>query len=212
MQKSWRNIVLALAGTAQCSIQVEQLAKTGYLKTELFETAVSSLLKQDPESTDAVYGHLSAVREGLEALDAMLLNHRDPKHADALRYVLGIMHLEKRLSKRREMLHVIGNRLEKVHQQVAHFGLTHDNVIGNIADIYTDTISKFPYRIQVTGEFNYLQQPRVASQIRALLLAGIRSAILWRQVGGSRWQLLVQRKKLQMAVTALLNDARAPLH
>lgn len=212
MQRSWRNIALALAGTAQCSIQVEQLAKTGYLKTELFETAVSSLLTQNPESADAVYGQVSAVREGLEALDAMLHNHRDPKHADALRYILGILHLQKRLSKRREMLHVIGNRLEKVRQQVTHFGQTHDNVIANIADIYTETISKFPYRIQVTGEFNYLQQPRVASQIRTLLLAGIRSATLWRQVGGARWQLLLQRKKLQVAVTGLLNDARTSIH
>jgi high frequency lysogenization protein len=38
-------------------------------------------------------------------------------------------------------------------------------------------------------------------RIRALLLAGIRAAWLWRQVGGSRWRVLFGR-------TALLEAAR----
>ena len=32
--------------------------------------------------------------------------------------------------------------------------------------------------------------------IRALLLAGIRSAVLWRQLGGRRWRLVTQRQRL----------------
>ncbi|WP_075185225.1 high frequency lysogenization protein HflD [Teredinibacter haidensis] len=203
MEKSWQNIALALAGVVQCAIQVEELAKTGYLKTEPFETAVNSLLNQNPDSTEDVFGRVSALSLGLESLDLMLQNHRNPKHSDALRYILGMIHLQKRLARRKELLSVIGSRLEKTQHQVQHFGPTHDNVIGNIADIYTDTISKFPYRIQVTGEYTYLQQSRVASQIRTLLLAGIRAATLWRQVGGTRWQLLLYRSKLSRAVSTL---------
>lgn len=210
MQKSWRNIALALAGLVQCGIQVEELAKTGYLKTDLFSTAVKSLLEQNPESADAVFGGVANLREGLDALLLLLENRRDPKHADALRYTMGAIHLQKRLSRRKDMLHVIGSRLEKVRQQVTHFDPAHDNVVGNIADIYIDTISKFPFRIQVTGEFSYLQQARVAAQIRALLLAGIRAATLWRQVGGTRWQLVTSRGKLRYAVVQLLDEARQP--
>ena len=40
-------------------------------------------------------------------------------------------------------------------------------------------------------------------KIRACLLAGIRSAVLWRQVGGSKWQLLFHRKKLVQAAQQL---------
>ncbi|SMF30952.1 high frequency lysogenization protein [Alteromonadaceae bacterium Bs31] len=203
MQKSWRDIALALAGVVQCALQVEELAKTGYLKTEQFETAVKSLLNQNPSSTEEVFGGIAALHTGLEALETMLQNHRDPKHADTLRYVLGAIHLQSKLSKRKDMLHIIGNRLEKAQHQVEHFGYSHENVVGNIAEIYTDTLSTFPYRIQVSGEFNYLQQNRVASQIRALLLAAIRSATLWRQVGGTRWHMLFYRKKLLDAVLAL---------
>jgi len=203
LEKSWRNIALSLAGLVQCAAQVEELAKTGYLKTEQFETAVKSLLKLNPSSTEDVFDGVPALAAGLELLENLLENHRAPKHSDTLRYVLGVIHLQNRLSKRKDILYIIGTRIEKAHQQADHFGLTHDNVVSNIADIYTDTISKFSYRIQVTGEYNYLQQKRVASQIRALLLAGIRSATLWRQVGGTRWHLLFFRTKLLHAVRDL---------
>ncbi len=208
MEKTWRNIAIALAGAAQAASLVEQLAKTGYLNTDEFETVVNSLLVQSPETAESVYGSTHNIRQGLEALETLLNNHRSPKNADLLRYMLGVMHLQKRLARRSEVLYVIGNRLEKAEKQVQHFGISHDNVVGNIADIYTDTISKFQYRIQVMGEPAYLQQPRLASQIRALLLAAIRAITLWRQVGGSRWQLLLYKGKITEATEQLLREAR----
>lgn len=208
MDKSWRNIAIALAGMTQCAVLVEELAKTGYLKTGEFETAVASLINQNPTSAEDVFGSVAALREGLERLHELLQNHRDPEHADVLRYVLGIVHLQKRLAKRKDVLYVIGNRLDKVRHQIDHFGPGHDNVVSNIADVYTDTISKFPYRIQVTGEYSYLQQSRVAAQIRTLLLAGIRAATLWRQLGGSRWHMLFYRSQLTAATDELRREAR----
>ncbi|WGO96829.1 high frequency lysogenization protein HflD [Saccharophagus degradans] len=196
MSKSWRELTIAFAGIVLATKQVAQLAKTGYLKTDEFETSVRSLFERNPVSTEATYGSGHNLAEAFEELEKLLNNHRDPRNADLLRYVLGVLHLQKKLIKRKEMLYVIGNRLEKAETQAQHFGITHDNVISNIAEIYTDTLSKFPYRIQVTGEATYLQQTRVASQIRVLLLAAIRSATLWRQLGGSRWQLLLYRNQM----------------
>ena len=37
-----------------------------------------------------------------------------------------------------------------------------------------------------------------------LLLAGIRAALLWRQAGGNRWKLLLERGKLQRQADAFL--------
>ncbi len=210
MQKSWRNIAIALAGTAQAVSLVEQLAKTGYLDSDAFRASVNSLFVQNPETTASVFGDIHQLRRGLETLEELLRNHRAPKNGDILRYVIGVMHLQKRLAKRSDMLHVIGNRLEKAQEQVAHFDdVSHDNVVANIADIYTDTISTFQYRIQVMGEYTYLQQARVANQIRVLLLAAIRATTLWRQVGGSRWQLLFYRRQILEATEGLLREARA---
>lgn len=209
MDRSWRNLAIALAGAVQAVHLVEQLAKTGYLKTEQFETAMNSLINQNPESTAAVFGDIHRLHSGFEVLCELLNHHRDPKNADLLRYILGVIHIQKRLARRKDVLYVIGNRLEKAATQIEHFGPSHDNVVSNIAEIYSDTISKFQYRIQVTGEYHYLQQPRVASQIRCLLLAAIRAITLWRQIGGSRWQLLLYRGALAEASSNLLDESKA---
>lgn len=215
MEKSWKNVAIGLAGVFQSAAMVERLAKTGYLRTAGFETAVHSVFEQQPASAESVFGGVHHLEDGLSTLLAVLKDHRNPAHSDILRYTLGMFHLQKKLSKRRDMLQVLSARLEKAEQQAKHFGKTHENVVSNLAGIYTDTISTFPYRIQVTGEYNYLQQPRVASQVRVLLLAGIRAATLWRQAGGSRWQFLTSRRKLIAAAEALQRESREyqpPLH
>lgn len=43
-------------------------------------------------------------------------------------------------------------------------------------------------------------------KIRALLLAGVRSAVLWRQVGGRRWQLFLWRNKFAKLAKKLIEQ------
>ncbi|WP_368666252.1 DUF489 family protein [Corallococcus sp. CA041A] len=47
-------------------------------------------------------------------------------------------------------------------------------------------------------------QAGVVAEIRALLLAAVRSAVLWRQLGGSYWDFLFSRKAMIEAVDRLL--------
>jgi high frequency lysogenization protein len=126
-----------------------------------------------------------------------------------IQYAAGINTLSKRLLKNKNMLHKISTRLDEAKKQSEHFGgFNHDNVIANIADIYSTTISTFSYRIQVKGEYSYLQQKRVADQIRALLLTAIRAAILWRQNGGNPFNLLFNGGKLLSATEELLEQSK----
>ncbi|VUD56543.1 High frequency lysogenization protein HflD [Thalassocella blandensis] len=212
LQNSLHEIVIALAGAIQAISVVEQLAKTGYLRTEEYETAVNSLFVRDPDAAADVFGRPENLSFGFETLTELLNNHRDPKNSDLLRYVLGAMHLQKRLSRRSDMLYVISNRLEKAQSQAQHFGVSHENVASNLAEIYTDTVSKFSYRIQISGEYGYLQQARVANQIRTLLLAAIRAFTLWRQVGGGRLQIIFKRGKLAEIASQLNDQYRKTVH
>lgn len=213
MDNSWKNRTLALAGIALAVEQVDELARTGYLNTQTFETAVHSLLAQNPRDVESVYGGIHNLRKGLEVLQKLLANPRSGERSNQmLGYCLGVFHLQKKLSKKPAMLSQIGERLTKAQHQVEHFGATHDNVIANLADIYSETISTFQFRIQVMGEYQYLQQTRVANQVRVLLFAAIRSAILWRQLGGSRWHLLLQRSAMTKANEALLEQIKRSLH
>ena len=204
MSKNWQDITLALAGIFQATALVEQLAKTGYVPPEAYKCSIESILNMDPANTLDVYGNTTAnLRVGLETMRE-LLQPNSQKQRDTLRYGLGVLHLQKKLAGRKDMLKVIGSRLTQISQQAAHFDSLHENVIGNMGGLYSETLSTFRFRIQVNGDYNYLQQQRIANQIRALLLSAVRSAMLWRQVGGNRWQLLLNRKQLSYQVDELL--------
>ncbi|UTF60313.1 high frequency lysogenization protein HflD [Gilvimarinus sp. DA14] len=207
-KKNWRDITLAAAGIMQATTLVDQLARTGFTPTDAYRCSINSLFQLNPADTLSVYGgSVDDLRLGLEALRDLLISSRQLQN-HTVRYSAGILHLQGRLSKRRDMLGVIASRLEQAAQQAEHFDVTHENVIANIADIYSATLSQFRFRIQVAGDPNFLQQQRVANQVRALLLAAIRSATLWRQVGGSRLQIIMQRKRLLAETESLLRQVR----
>lgn len=203
---------LALAGLFQACAMVERLAKNGICPQAPYKCSLESLFQQNPDSTLAVFGSVANLELGLETLAESLHDHKKLRHADALKYALGILHLERKLGKNKDMMSVIGSRVTQASEQANHFETTHDNVVANIAEIYTDTISTFRYRIQVNGDINLLQQQRIANQIRALLLAAVRSAMLWRQLGGKRLHLVLGRGRLITAVDQLAAEARATRH
>lgn len=184
---------MALAGIYEAAVQVEKLATQGLKDKASFDVLLNSLFIQNPDRAEDVYS--SSLENGFTSL-IQFLQHGRRKGSHADRYVHGLLYLQKKLSSSPSMLSTIGQRLDAARSQVDHFGLDHENVIANLASVYSDTISTFNFRIQVMGEMTYLQQTRIANQIRALLLAGIRSATLWRQLGGNRWQFIFKRQKL----------------
>lgn len=212
MSKNWNDLSIALAGLIQATGLVDQLAKTGYLPSDAYRTSIESLFVLNPDTALAVYGNnIANLHLGLSLLRDILQQTKDkPPHADTLRYGLGVLHLQQKLAKRKDMLGVISSRLNNAAQQAEHFSSTHDNVIANLGDLYSETISTFRFRIQVSGDYNYLQQQRIAHQVRALLLSGVRAATLWRQLGGTRWNLIFHRKKIADCVDQLLRQI--PLH
>lgn len=204
----WSERTLALAGVFQATAQVDKLASTGQLDKGDFKTSVKSLLEQSPSSVLATYGELANLETGLNALIQTLGSGSTQRSTQCLRYTLGIFHIQSKLTAQSDTLEIIGSRLKQVNQQAEHFEPTHDNVVGNLADLYVDTISKFRFRIHVRGDATYLQQQRVAAQIRTLLFSAVRSAILWRQIGGRRWQVIFYRKRILAHAAALLAEAK----
>ncbi|ARU56128.1 hypothetical protein OLMES_2055 [Oleiphilus messinensis] len=187
---------IALAGIFQAASLVQQIAHNGSCAPQFFETSLNSLFVINPADTIGVFGQAHDIRLGLRELLAALDKNNKSQNVETIRYALSLVHLENKLKKRQDLLSVISKRLAQATEQKEHFGGYHPNIIENLASIYTDTISTFNLRIQVVGQPNHLQVEENAAKIRALLLAGIRSAMLWRQVGGRRWQLLFKRKAL----------------
>jgi len=122
------------------------------------------------------------------------------------RYVIGLLHLQRKLKKNRVMLQRVAEGIERARRQSEHYAIDHPNVIANLADTYSETLSTLQPRIMVSGEHQHLSNTDNANLIRALLLAGIRSAVLWDQLGGSRWQILLQRKRFIEEARRILDE------
>lgn len=204
MTKSFEDICLALSGMVMAAQQVKSLASQGQIESPVLTTLIQSLLVTSPKQTLDVIGSVEAVRPGLLCLVKQL--ESGDKDMDLLKYLIGLMTLERRLSRSPKHLAEIGQRIERLKQQVEHYGLLHDNIIASLAGLYSDTLSTFNFRIQVTGLPRYLEVKENQHRVRALLLTGIRFAVLWRQVGGSRLQFIFQRGKLLATAKQLLNS------
>ncbi len=190
---------VALAGVAQAARLVDQISKTGGYPLEFLESSIHSLFEFDSDSVTDVYGGLPGVKLGLHNLSSLLANRQDQENRDMVRYVFSMLYLERKFSDNPEMMSVIHSRLQHASFRAEHFAGHVNDICHSISGIYQDTLSKLKFRIKVNGSAQHLQDTKNADIIRALLLSGIRSAFLWRQLGGRRWKLLLQRKQLLAA-------------
>ncbi|MCK5926298.1 MAG: DUF489 family protein, partial [Methylococcales bacterium] len=72
VQKSFRNQAIALAGIAQVSAMVQELATTGKTNTEALEISIYSLLQLNPDSALDVYKDLNNIQYGLKILQTQI--------------------------------------------------------------------------------------------------------------------------------------------
>jgi len=204
--KTLTNQTIALAGVAQAAALVQQLATRGTCDQEALSASIGSVLKIDSANVLDVYGGLPGLKFGLKQLQAQMTGYK-VENPEQARYAATLVFLENQLSSRKDLLDAIRSGVEKAQAQSEHFGPMHENVLANLGEIYHSTISTLQPRIMVNGEQAYLSRPDIVNKIRALLLAGIRSVILWKQCGGARWKFIFYRKKIQKELEALLKQA-----
>lgn len=185
---------IAFAGICQAVALVQKVAQSGHCDSAAFETSISSIINMNPANTLAVFGHERELKLGLETLSKNIDSSATGN--DLTRYIISLMALERKLSQRPDAMSQLADRIRLAERQSDHFDLFDDQMVSNLASIYLDVISPIGPRIQVTGNPAMLQQTGVQAKVRALLLSGIRSAVLWRQVGGKRRHLIFSRKKM----------------
>jgi len=204
--KPTKQQALALAAVFQASNQVYKLAYNGVSDKEKMSFSMSTLLNQNPDSLDQLYGSIENLEDGLDSMKMFLENANnvsEPKYKEVISYVMSSIHLASKLSNDNQLLTKIDDGIDNARQQADHFSITHDNVYSNVGSLYQDTISNMRLRIQVMGSAVYLQQSAVAARIRCMLFSAIRNAFLWRQLGGKRRHLLMQRKAFLKVINQL---------
>jgi high frequency lysogenization protein len=194
---------IALAGLFQACQLVQQIANKGIASSDALNANIHSLFQLDSERTLDVYGSLEGIAPGLR-LAHRQLSGTEPRDNQLTRYLLSLVQLERKLIKQTTRLENIRQGIQRASGRLEHFPATHSNILAALADIYSENISTLQPRIMVSGEPVYLQNSDNVNRIRSLLLSGIRAAMLWRQTGGRRRQLLFNRKPVIEALEALL--------
>ncbi len=196
---------MALGGLFQAVALVQQTAREGSADAEPFESSIASVLRVDAQSADAVYGGSAQVARGLQTLCRQLGRDKARQDAELMRYAVSLLFLERQLVRNPKLLGRVRDGIDVAARQSEHFPVTHENVLARLADTYASTVSQLQPRIMVQGKPEYLNAPATADRIRALLLAGMRSAVLWRQLGGNRMRLLWTRKRIVRCAEGLLD-------
>lgn len=187
--------LVALAGIYQAVTSVIRIAREGSADPQVMEPNVRSLFQVDAESAEAVFGPPGAVAPGVQQVVAQLTG-QPGRNLEITRYVVMLIRLERNLSRRADLLARIGQGIQAAEIKRVHFELLHPNLFAHFAALYSDTLSKLEPRIIVRGESVHLRDSDNQNRIRTLLLAGVRAARLWRQVGGSRWQIIFRNRQL----------------
>jgi len=215
----WEWQTLALSAVVQSAALVTKLAVHGNASQTELLASVNPLLVLNPRTEADVYPNLGHLNLGLRSLHDMFQQVKAPENAGMVRYTLGMLLLRNKLEANPSMQEAIRVGLQGIHplqlipenatpwrmedEEKTEGQLGQEQTFEQLATLYQDTISTLPHRIQVQGQMDYLQNEYVANRVRSLLLAGIRSAVLWHQLGGRRWRLIFYRKRVQETAGSL---------
>ncbi len=204
---------LAMAGICQAAFLVNQLAQHGLAAQDKLNTSLNSLFVTNPESTIAVYGSINKLRLGIQIMEEIFITKDDSlRTPELMRYLIGTVYLEARIRKQKDMLGKIAAGLQAAESEINNSEVQlaeNSKAINQLAQLYQQTISTLSFRIQVTGKPQFLKNTDIANTIRATLLAGIRSAVLWQQLGGRRWYFLIKRRKISRNIRWLLTQLQS---
>ena len=189
------NQTLALAGMFQAATLVDELALHGNCEQSEFDCSFSSLFTIDAESTREALGDIGCLSRGFVALSDYLGGENRTPGRNIAYYLLSMLKLSTQLLRDEALAEKLLTGLRTIDRNSSDFDLARQTRINKIGGLYQECISGLSPRIIVRGEQSYLRNDDNAAKIRALLLAGIRAAVLWQQLGGNRWSLFWSRRK-----------------
>ncbi len=192
--------VIALAGVLQAAGSVRNLAVRGLIDSTAMSVSLASVFKIDADNAADVFGGVANLRFGLETLVAQVESGQ--RDTGLTRLLINIMRLERVLAGRADVLRAVREGIDAIGHDATDtdFGAA----IPRLAQLYASTLSTLRPRILVEGTPRFIADPANVDRIRALLLAAIRSTVLWRQLGGSNWRLFFRHRQYAMMARGLL--------
>lgn len=200
------SIVLTLAAISQAIQQVQKVAWKGQMDDAEALPLIKSIFALTPDSVIELYGGSASLTSGLRILRSQLNASGEERNPEFGRYMANIFTIQKQFMKRADVQEILSSRIEHSRRLLDYDDMMSSNMMATLADCYSQSISNLPLRIQVQGNPHILQNKLNQDKIRALLLAAVRAAVLWRQVGGKKRQFLFNRKQIGDTANQLLTQ------
>ncbi|CAG68096.1 MULTISPECIES: high frequency lysogenization protein HflD [Acinetobacter] len=220
-----QNRALALAGVFQATQLTHMTAMTGQQSIGetgnfYFEQLIKASLNIRPAlntSTQTLdfFNQLGDIALGLKTLESSINQpfsttpkSKIPKLPSAklpMSYAMALLQLEKKVYSNPEYVAVIEKSQQKILKQLSFFdnNYMHPSIIANLAQAYVDTAGQINPRILVRGNAESFKDPNHTNRIRASLFTGLQLAHLWRQLGGSSWNMIFSKRKLLQDIQTL---------
>lgn len=201
-----RNQTIALSAVYQAATMAHELANSGAVRDpKSWEASLASLYRFNVDSTEDVFDrNMSGLALGLNTLIKSF--NKDNHYINVMKYTITLLTLASKLLQRPDMQAVIEKGLNDSKVLQTKDEPFNKPVIGKLAQIYSQTISQMQPRVIVAGQPFHLKDQAITEKIRAILLAGIRAAVLWKQVGGGQLQILFKRKAYIVEAKHLLTE------
>jgi high frequency lysogenization protein len=201
---------IALAGLCQAAALVKQIARSSEFDNQALMTSLNSIAITNSENTEQVFGDINRLALGYQTLLAQLSNQSTNKDVEVTRYIANLLSIERKLSASKKNMASLGERISNIQRQKLHLDITDSQMMSNLASIYTDVVSPVTRKIQVAGDPEILKRTDTQHRVRAILLAGVRAAVLWRQLGGKRRHILFSRQQILDNAEHTLNNISTP--
>jgi high frequency lysogenization protein len=195
--------VIALAGLFQALALVRAIAQRGGCDAPSARASLASIFRIDADSPADVYAGVGNLRLGLETLVSQL-DESGKRDLALTRMAVQVLRLERALMRSNAALSALRGGIDAMRPLLAQVESGNLDPGGRLAELYANTLSRLQPRIMVEGNPAFLQQSAQVDRIRALLMAAVRAAVLWRQLGGNQWSLMFRRRQYAMLARGLL--------
>tara|TARA_B100001250_G_C19794008_1_gene787921 strand:- start:1543 stop:2160 length:618 start_codon:yes stop_codon:yes gene_type:complete len=187
------NYIMSLCALLQCAHLIDKISISNIENNNEIEVLIKSIYIKDTNDSIKIYKDKKNLFLGFTTLKKILAGNNDISLINIQKYILSILLIQKNLNKINSLKDLIRKKIDN-YQENSMMATNLDDLILYSEAIYTDHISIIKPRVIISGKKEYLEVN--SSLIRALLLSGIRAAILWSNHGGSKWQLMFRRKEI----------------
>ena len=195
---------IALAGLYQACQIVSKIAWNGEYNEQELEPLINCIIKVDSTNTENIYLNVSKLESGLVYFRKQIVGDIFTRSSETRRYIASLNKLSDTLMSDNSCINKIQLLLKNFSEESKSMTTGQKSI--ELSSIYQQTLSKFEPRIVVNGENKFLTNENHSSRIRTALFAGVRSVILWRQLGGSKLKLLFLKGQFSKQIDKYLDS------